>query len=113
MVDANQYRQWNKKAKNALDQLRPHSRVILDSVEKLTEDEVDEAIQLGSFDTRCGAISTLVSQKLNRNVTDTMKTLNVDMWAILTAKADGEAEEKLGSCNDGEGLWASCLSLWD
>ena len=31
---------------------------------------------------------------------------NTDMRAILGANAEGEAEEKLESCTQGEGLWA-------
>ena len=34
------------------------------------------------------------------------ETLNRDMWAILCAKAIGEAEEKMDGCNQDEGLWA-------
>ena len=29
VVDSKQYRQWNEKAKNALDQIRPHSRKLV------------------------------------------------------------------------------------
>ena len=39
-------------------------------------------------------------------MSEMLTTLNVDMWAILSAKAEGEAEEKLESCTQGEGLWA-------
>ena len=39
-------------------------------------------------------------------MTDNLTTLNVDMWAILSAKAEGQAEEKLESCTQGKGLWA-------
>ena len=49
VVDSKQYRQWNKKAKNALDQIRPHSRRLLDAVEKITEDEINDAIQLRGY----------------------------------------------------------------
>ena len=31
-------------------------------------------------------------------MSDTLNTLNTDMWAILSAKADGEADEKMESC---------------
>ena len=34
VVDAKQYRQWNKKMKNAIEQIRPQSRHILDFIEK-------------------------------------------------------------------------------
>ena len=39
-------------------------------------------------------------------MSETLRTLNTDMWAILSAKSEGEAEEKLESCTQGEGLWA-------
>ena len=39
--------------------------------------------------------------------------LNRDMWAILCAKAEAEAEEKMDGCNQGEGLWAYLrIHLW-
>ena len=40
-----QYKQWNKKMKNALDQIRPQSRRDLDAIEKLSEEQV-QAISL-------------------------------------------------------------------
>ena len=108
VVDAKQYRQWNKKMKNAIDQIRPNSRNVLDHVEKLTEDEINEAIKQGNFDSRRDAIINMISNKRggNQDLSDLLRTLNVDMWAILSAKAEGEAEEKLESCTQGEGLWA-------
>ena len=46
-------------------------------------------------------------------MTETLRTLNIDMWSILSAKAEGEGEEKLESCNQGEGLWAYMRThLW-
>ena len=52
VVDAKQYRQWSKRMKNALDQIRPNSRAALVHVEKWTEEELNDAIRQGSFDTR-------------------------------------------------------------
>ena len=47
------------------------------------------------------------------DMSDTLRTLNFDMWALHSAKAEGEAEEKLESCNQGEGLWAYLrIHLW-
>ena len=43
-------------------------------------------------------------------MSDTLRTLNTDVWAIRSAKAEGEAEEKLESCSHGGGLWA-CLRM--
>ena len=37
----------------------------------------------------------------------------MDLWSILSAKAEGEAEEKLESCTQGEGLWAYLkMHIW-
>ena len=36
VVDAKQYRQWNKNMNNAVDKIRPSSRSVLDCVERLT-----------------------------------------------------------------------------
>ena len=63
VVDAKQYRQWNKKMKNAIDQIRQNSRNVLDCVEKLTEDEINEAIKQGNFDSRRDAIINMISNK--------------------------------------------------
>ena len=108
VVDAKQYRQWSKKMKNALDQIRPNSRTILDHVEKLSEDEINEASKQTNFENRLDVIISVIENKRggNKDMSDLLRTLNVDMWAILSAKAEGEAEEKLESCSQGEGLWA-------
>ena len=39
-------------------------------------------------------------------MSDVLMILSVDMWALLSAKAEGKAEEELESCNQSEGLWA-------
>ena len=62
---------------------------------------------MGTFDNYKDAIiATIAHKDGNPDISDVLKTLNVDMWALLSAKAEGEAEEKLESCNQGEGLWA-------
>ena len=63
VVDAKQYRQWNKKMKNALDQIRPNSKAILDHVEKLSEDEINEANKQGTFDSRRDVIVEVIASK--------------------------------------------------
>jgi len=95
VVDVKQYRQWNKKMKNALDQIRPYSRQALDQVEKLNEDEINEFFRQGVFDSRKEAIISLIAHKTSKtDLAEILRTLNTDMWAILSAKAEGEAEEK-------------------
>ena len=77
-------------------------------MEKLTEDEVNEANKQGIFDSKLEIIGTFIANKRNANqdMSDTLRTINADMWAILSAKAEGEAEEKSESCTQGKGLWA-------
>ena len=114
VVDSKQYRQWNKKMKNAIEQSRPKARLALELVEKLSEEELINTKQMGTFDNFKDAIIASVAHKQgNSDISDVLRTLNVDMWALLSAKAEGEAEEKLESCNQGEGLWAYLrIHLW-
>ena len=37
-------------------------------------------------------------------MSDTLRTLSADMWAILSAKSDDNAKEQLESCTQGEGV---------
>ena len=77
VIDAKQYRQWNKKMKNALEQIRPNSRTVLDLVEKLTEDEINDANKQGIFDSKLEIINTLISNKRNGNqdMSDILRTI--------------------------------------
>ena len=85
---------------------RLNSKATPDSIEKLSEDEINDALKQGTFDSRRDAIITLIANKRggNPDMSEILRTLNVDMWAILSAKAEGKAEEKLESCTQGEGL---------
>ena len=53
--------------KNELDQIRPNSRLVPDCVEKLTEEEINEANRQGTFDSRLDVIMTVVAHKRDRN----------------------------------------------
>ena len=70
--------------------------------------------QLGTFVRHKHAINAVVAHKRgNSRISDVHRNPNVDMWALLSAKAEGEAEEKLESCNQGEGFWAYVrIHLW-
>ena len=73
----------------------------------LTVDGINETFTMGSFETRKEAINALVARKRsNADMTDNLRSLATGTWSILSAKAGGEAGEKLESCNQGEGLWA-------
>ena len=58
VVDSKQYRQWSKKTKNAPEQMRPSSRQAFDFIEKLIEDEVNDAGINGISDSRKDMIFT-------------------------------------------------------
>jgi hypothetical protein len=80
----------------------------------LSEEEFIDTRQKGNFDIFKDAIVATIAPKApNSEMSDVLRTLNVDMWALLSAKADGEAEEKLKSCNQGERLWAYLrIHMW-
>ena len=119
LTDAKSYRQWNKKMKNALEQTRAQSRHMLEAVEKMTEEEVIEH----HLNNKCSSHGEAVIDMMMKNATmppeeigrwkGIADALNRDMWAILCAKAESEAEEKMDGCNQGEGLWAYLrIHLW-
>ena len=89
VVGAKQYRQRNTKLTDALDQIRPHSPTSIDYVEELTEDEIHKASRQDTCDSRRDVIITLVVNKGggSQDIAETLRTLNTNMWAILSAKA--------------------------
>ena len=71
----------------------------LDAIEKLSEEEINDAMTQGMFENRKYAILGVISHnKWNADMSETLRTINTDKWAIPSAKSDGEAEEKLESC---------------
>ena len=117
--DAKSYRPWNKKMKNALEQTRMQSRGTLEAVEKLTEEEIIAYHSINDCQSYGEAIIAKMFEKssVTPGEVDKWKAianeLNRDMWAILCAKAEAEAEENMDGCNQGEGLWAYLrIHLW-
>ena len=49
--------------KNALDQIRRNFRAILDHVEKLSEDEINEASKQANLETRLDVIISVIENK--------------------------------------------------
>ena len=66
--------------------------------------------------TKKGAIIKIVKDAYGGNEQEmdgVFEELNRDLWSILSAKAEGEAEEKLEGGQQGEGLWAYLrIHLW-
>ena len=99
VVNAIQYRQWNRKMNNAPVQVRPKVRQALASVEKLSEYELISVKQMGTIDKYKDAIIASIAHKSdNTDISDVLRILNVDMWACLSANAGGEY------CADSRGL---------
>ena len=105
-----------QKLKNALEHIRPNSRQAMETLEKLSEDEVNELDdkQHNNFNNKKEVIIILLNNKRgDAQLEEDLSTLNVDLWSVLCAKAEGEAEEQLESCTQGEGLWAYLrIHLW-
>ena len=98
LADAKSYRQWNKKMRNALEQTRAQSRGMLEAVEKITEEEVIEYHLNNGCSSHGEAIIDMITNTSTMPPEERGKwkgiadTLNRDMWAILCAKAESEAE---------------------
>ena len=107
LTDAKSYRPWNRKMKNAIDQIRPKGRQVIEMLESITEDQITNAsardpktsIKETVIDVYL-AILTIKHPDLENNLDD----MNKDLWAILDAKAEGEALGKMKSVPQGGGL---------
>ena len=100
--------------KNALDQVRPYSRQGVDFIERFSGNDINDGTEQGTVDNQTDAITALVAHKtdVNADMSGSLNILNIDMWAILSAKAEGETEEKLQRCNQGKGRWAYLRTHW-
>ena len=88
VVDSKQYRQGSQKMKNALEQVRPNAIHALDAVEQMSEEEVLSTKQRCTFNNYKDAIiAEGAHTNCNANKSEVFQTVNVDMWALLSAKA--------------------------
>ena len=85
---------------------RPNTRQVLHWVETSTEDEINDAHRQGTFDNKLEVIGYVVACKRtgNQDMSELLRILNADMWAILSVKAEGDAEVKFESRTQGERL---------
>ena len=75
----------------------------------MTEESIQEKQANEEVLTKKCAVIALVNSKYGGNEQDTeavFEELNRDLWSILSAKAEGEAEEKMEACQQGEGMCA-------
>ena len=95
---------------------RPKSRPAMEMLEKMSEESVQEKEQEEGKLTKKGAIIAIMKSKYGGNEQDIkplFEELNRNLWSILSAKAEGEAEEKMEGCQQGEGMWAYLrIHLW-
>ena len=78
---------------NALEQVPPNVRKALEAIQKLSEEDLIDVKQKGAFDNYKDAIIATITHKTsNSDMPDVLSHLNVDMWALLDVKAEGEAE---------------------
>ena len=109
LTNAKGHRSWNRKMKNAMEQVREKSRTTLELLEKLTEEQIQTKYIAGGCTTKKEAIIQVMEEKHGQHYKDLEEPLEIanrDMWSILSAKSSGEAEEKMEGCAQGEGLYA-------
>ena len=109
LTDAKSYRPWNRKAKNAIDQIRPTGRKVMEMLESITEDMITCASVREPKQSNKDTITDVYLARFAEKYPDLDKSLdeaNRDLWSILEAKAEGEALGKLKSVPQGEGLMA-------
>ena len=85
------------------------SRLALEMLEKLTEEKIQEVQSENGMLTKKGAIIKVLTGTHGGNeqeMESRFEELNRDLWSVLSAKAEGKAEEKMERCQQGEGLWA-------
>ena len=109
LTDAKSYRPFNRKLKNAMEQVRPYARKAMEMLEAITEQEIsDSALR----DPKVSVKETIIDVYLAKHVTkypdleESLDEFNRDIWSVLDAKAEGEALGKLKSVQQGEGLMA-------
>ena len=109
LTDAKSYRPFNRKLKNAMEQVRPYARKAMEMLETITEQEItDSALR----DPKVSVKETIVDIYFAKHVTkypdleESLDEFNRDIWSVLDAKAEGEALGKLKSVQQGEGLMA-------
>ena len=102
--------------KNATEQKRPESRPALETLEKMSEEPIQEKQAEEEMPTKKGAIIAITKSKYGGNeqhIEAAFKELNRDLRFILSAEAEGEAEEKMEGCQQEEGMWTYLrIHLW-
>ena len=100
LTDAKMYRQWNRKAKNAIEQTRPNGRQVLEMLELITETDVTNASVRNPGSSKRDVITDIYLARFATKYPDletSIEEINRDIWSILDAKSEGEALGKINS----------------
>ena len=107
--DAKGYRDWNRRMKNAVEQMHRESRKAFVILESIPEKEITEYKDIQQKRTYYECILDIYHAKFSvnhPNLASELDALNRDLWAILVAKTENEALEKISGVPQGEGAWA-------
>ena len=77
LTDAKGYRSWNRKMKNAMEQVRQKSRTTLELLEKLTEEEIQNKYTAGGCTTKKEAIEEVMEEKHGQHYKDLEELLEI------------------------------------
>ena len=110
LANAKEYRYWNQRLKNAMDQARPrYGRRLMTWLEGISEKEVEEAGETSSSDDHNEWVMEIIMGKVrdeDKITEEDIRSGNRDIWAVLVDKCEGEAIHKVNSAEQGKGLWA-------
>ena len=110
LASAKEYRYWNQRLKNAMDQARPrYGRCLMTWLEGMSEKEVEEVGETSNSDDRNDWVIDILMDKAKADGKITEEDIhsgNRDIWAVLVDKCEGEAIHKVNSAEQGKGLWA-------
>ena len=109
LTDAKSYRPFNRKLKNAMEQVRPYARKAMEMLETITEQEItDSSLRDPKLTTKETIIDVYLAKHAVKypDLEESLEEFNRDIWSMLGAKSEGEALGKLKSVQQGEGLMA-------
>ena len=107
--DTKGYRDFNRRVKNALDQVRPNATETLQFLEEIKERDVSEIMVGSNTKSYFKIIKDLYEsgfQTKYPGIGETLEKNNRELWSMISAKAEREALYKIQGVPRGEGLWA-------
>ena len=111
LSDAKTYRSFNRKMKNAMDQVRPASREVLEILDLIKEDAVTTQMKTRPREKMRDVIIDLFSDKyfdkFPKLKEEDFMEINRDLWSLYTDRVEDKSEAaiKMKAVSQGEGLW--------